>query len=159
MVADPKSDEPSEPAIGDRAQDSLRAAVERTLAATAGSASETRQIARDLLDEVARRGEEAREDLARRGEAAREGVNRRAGAAREDLARRGDEAGNRLADAIADLRLAVRDDSGGLGERISVIERRLADLEQIFRGERVSGDEPNPKAEGESPPREADSGA
>lgn len=177
MVADPKPDEPGEPASGERAQDALRAAVERTLAATAGSASETRQRARDLLDEVARRGEEAREEWARRGEeareewvrrgeGAREEVNRRAGAARVDLTRRAEEAGNKLADAIADLRLADRDDLGGLSERIGAIERRLADLEQILRGGREpkgrSKSQSNPEAEGEtSPPSrssEADSG-
>lgn len=41
--------------------EALRAAIERTFEATAGSAAETRSRARDLLDEVARRGEEARE--------------------------------------------------------------------------------------------------
>jgi polyhydroxyalkanoate synthesis regulator phasin len=36
--------------------ESLRAAIERTLAATAGPAAGTREPAQDLLDEVARRG-------------------------------------------------------------------------------------------------------
>jgi polyhydroxyalkanoate synthesis regulator phasin len=44
--------------------DSLRTAVERTLAATAGTASETRGRAQELLDEVARRGQRTREGLA-----------------------------------------------------------------------------------------------
>src|SRR5207247_6762051 len=42
-----------------RVADALRAAVERTLAATAGSAAMTRDRATELLDEVARRGREA----------------------------------------------------------------------------------------------------
>lgn len=46
--------------------ESLRAAVERTLAATAGSAAGTRERAQELLDEVARRGQEARDELTRR---------------------------------------------------------------------------------------------
>jgi polyhydroxyalkanoate synthesis regulator phasin len=43
--------------------DALRTAIERTLAATASSASETRGRAQELLDEVARRGQEARAAL------------------------------------------------------------------------------------------------
>lgn len=43
--------------------DSLRTAVERTLEATAGTASETRGRAQELLDEVARRGLRTREGL------------------------------------------------------------------------------------------------
>jgi polyhydroxyalkanoate synthesis regulator phasin len=45
--------------------EALRAAIERTLAATAGQASETRERAQELLDEVARRGQEARERVTR----------------------------------------------------------------------------------------------
>jgi hypothetical protein len=41
--------------------DSLRTAVERTIAATAGTAAETRGRAQELLDEVARRGQRTRE--------------------------------------------------------------------------------------------------
>ncbi len=129
--------EPGEPPRGDpdRVGDSLRSAVERTLAATAGSAEETRQRARELLDEVARRGELAREELGRRRDAAR-----------DDLARRGGDASNRLADAIADLRAASRDDLGLLSERIGGIERRLADLERVLRSEQgerpPEGDKP-----------------
>ncbi len=121
---------PGEPSPGDpdRVGDSLRSAVERTLAATAGSAQETRQRASELLDEVARRGELAREELGRRRDAAR-----------DDLARRGGDASNRLADAIADLRAVSRDDLGLLSERIGGIERRLADLERALRSEQGEG--------------------
>jgi hypothetical protein len=41
--------------------DGLRTAVERTIAATAGTAAETRGRAQELLDEVARRGQRTRE--------------------------------------------------------------------------------------------------
>ena len=121
MSAAPGSDEPDEPdapAPGERVGDTLRTAVERTLAATAGSASETRQRARELLDEVARRGEEAREQLGRRGDAAREEVS----------------------------------------ERIGLIERRLADLERLLRGERDSKNKSNPPPEDETEPAETEPG-
>jgi len=87
--------------------DALRTAVERTLAATADSATETRQRAQGLLDEVVRRGQVAREGVARRGE----------------------EATNRVADAINDLRAADGDELRDLGQRIDGVERRLAALE------------------------------
>ncbi len=143
----------------ERTGEALRSAVERTLSATAGSASETRQRARDLLDEVARRGEEAREQLGRRGGAARDEVGKRAEAARDQVARRGEEAGQRLADAIAELRIADRDDLGVLGERLAAIEGRLGDLERILRREAGPGEESNPKVEPENRTEEADSGA
>ena len=54
----------------ERVGDALRAAVERTLAATADSATETRQRAQSLLDDVVRRGQVAREEVTRRGEEA-----------------------------------------------------------------------------------------
>ena len=41
--------------------------VERTLGATAGSASETRGRAQELLNDVAKRGQEARDTVGRRG--------------------------------------------------------------------------------------------
>jgi hypothetical protein len=43
----------------------LRAAIERTFEATAGSAASTRDRAVELLDEVAKRGREVREGLGR----------------------------------------------------------------------------------------------
>ena len=50
-------------------------AVERTFAATAGSAAEGREKARELLDEVARRGRDAGSSLAKRGQEAGEGLS------------------------------------------------------------------------------------
>jgi polyhydroxyalkanoate synthesis regulator phasin len=51
---------PRRKAPADALPDPLRAAVERTFAATSGSAAETRERAAELLDEVVRRGQEAR---------------------------------------------------------------------------------------------------
>jgi len=80
--------------------DAVRTAVERTMKATAGSAASTRDRAGELVDEVVRRGRDAREELTRRGQEA--GV---------ELARRGQEA------------------TGEVGRRLEVLERRLAELE------------------------------
>lgn len=87
--------------------DSLRTAVERTLAVTADSATGTRQRAQELVD-----------DVVRRGQAARDGVTRR-----------GTDATSRLADAIGELRAA---DDAGLAElnaRIAALEVRMASME------------------------------
>ena len=91
--------------------DALRAAIERTLSVTGqpprvGSPAATRERATQLLDEVARRGREARDELARRGQ--------EAGAA----------LGGRRAEADAEL-----------GARLEAIERRLAELERSLRTE------------------------
>ena len=103
--------------------DSVRAAVERTMRATAGSAASTRGRAAELVDEVVRRGRDARDELARRGQ--------EAGA---ELARRGQEA------------------TGEVGRRLEALERRLADLESSLAAERRksagAGAETKPKAEG-----------
>lgn len=55
-----------------RPPEALTDAVERTVAATAGSAAEGRDRALDLLDEVARRGRDAGHSLAKRGQEAGE---------------------------------------------------------------------------------------
>ena len=54
--------------------ENLRDAIERTFAATAESAAETRGRAQDLLDEVSRRGQGARDAVTQRGQEARETV-------------------------------------------------------------------------------------
>ena len=90
---------------GDRSiQEALRAAVERTLAATAGSASETRGRAQELLDDVARRGQEAREASA--------------------------SVTTRVVEAIQELRLASAEEVRALDEQLASIERRVSALEQ-----------------------------
>jgi len=107
-------EDPSDRGVGD----ALREAIERTLQATAGSAAGSRERAADLVDEVARRGREARHGITRRGQVA--------GA---ELARRGQDAGAELA------------------RRIEHLERRLAEVEESLRPEtgaedRRGGEEP-----------------
>ena len=84
--------------------DALREAIERTWQATAGSAVSTRDRAGGLVDELARRGRDARDELARRGQVA--------GA---ELARRGQDAGAELT------------------RRLETLERRLAEVEENLR--------------------------
>jgi polyhydroxyalkanoate synthesis regulator phasin len=100
--------------------EALRAAIERTLSlagrpARAGSAALRPERATQLLDEVARRGVEARDELARRGQGARQELARRGSEAGSELARRGQEAREELA------------------ERLEALERRLAHLEDALR--------------------------
>ncbi|MQA76290.1 MAG: hypothetical protein GEU88_18490, partial [Solirubrobacterales bacterium] len=57
-----REDRPAELGVAE----ALRAAVERTMRATAGSAASTRGHAADLVDEVVRRGLDARAELSRR---------------------------------------------------------------------------------------------
>lgn len=109
---------------GDGVGEALRTAVERTLAVTADSASETRQRAQGLLDDVVRRGQEAREQVARRGE----------------------EASTRLAEAINELRRADAEGIEELAQRMAAVERRLARLEALAAGS------PNSQVEGENSP-------
>ena len=112
---------------GDRSlQEALRAAVERTLAATAGSASDTRGRAQELLDDVARRGQEARDTVGRRGHEAREASA---------------SVSARVVEAIQEMRLASGEEVRALDEQLAAIERRVSNLEQRSR------DEPAPESE------------
>ncbi len=92
--------------------DALRSAVERTLAATAGSATETRDRAQGLLDDVVRRGQSARDRVAKRGE----------------------DATNRLAEAIGELRAADGEDLETLSGRLDAVEARLRSVEGKLEG-------------------------
>jgi polyhydroxyalkanoate synthesis regulator phasin len=138
MSEQPESDERSgleaPGGEGDGVGDALRAAVERTLAATADSAEGTRQRAQDLLDDVVRRGQVAREQVTKRGE----------------------EATTRLAEAISELRRADAEGIEELGSRLAAVERRLAALEV------ASGPIANPQLEAEDslrdPHHQRDSG-
>jgi hypothetical protein len=102
--------------------DALRAAVERTMRATTGPASS----AAELVDEVVRRGREARSEVVRRGQEAGAG-----------LARRGQEA------------------TGEVGRRVELLERRLAELERRLGTEArpdvepQTGTKPKPQSEAE----------
>ena len=102
----------------------LRSAVERTMRATAGSAASSRERASELVDEVVRRGLEARDELTRRSQEAGLG-----------LARRGQEA------------------TGEVGGRLELLEARLAELESKLDAEAAKqrgSDAPDtqPKSEG-----------
>lgn len=92
--------------------EALRTAIERTFAATAG---ETRERAGDVLDEVARRGHEARQAVARRGQEARHASS---------------AAASRVVKAVQDLRLATGEDLRALGDRLISLEDRLTQLER-----------------------------
>lgn len=112
--------------------DSLRAAIQRTLAATGPAAAETRERAEELVEGISRRGSEARSEVVRRGEMA--------GA---EIARLGREARS----AITRGRREV---DGELREQVETLERRLASLEERLGGAQdpqagETGD-PNPQA-------------
>lgn len=92
----------------------MRAAIERTFAATAGSAAETRGRAEAALDEVSRRGREARKSVAGRAQEARDSSS---GAA------------NRVIEAIEGMRLASRDELRELSKQIDELTRRVSELE------------------------------
>lgn len=119
------------------ASDALRSAIERTFAATTGSAVETRERAGELLDDVARRGQEAREEVSRRGAEAREEVARRGQEAREEVTRRGQEAreapralAGRVSGALQRLRGV---DVEAMRREIETLRNRVAELEQQGR--------------------------
>lgn len=124
---EPPRDEDPEPAPESGVADAVRAAVERTMRATAGSAASTRGRAAELVDDVVRRGRDARDELARRGQEAGAG-----------LARRGQEA------------------TGEVGRRLEALERRLAELESELVPDRQvevekrpgSGPQTKPRAKG-----------
>jgi polyhydroxyalkanoate synthesis regulator phasin len=95
--------------------DALRAAVERTLAATAPRATLTRERAGDLVSGISKRGLDARDELARRGQEAGAEIARLGQEAREILSRRGVEA------------------TGELRSQLDALERRLASVEEKLR--------------------------
>jgi len=96
--------------------DALRAAIDRTLTATAPAAAVTRERAAELVDEIARRGHEAREELARRGHGAGAELARRGQDARDELGRRGQGAQAELA------------------RQLERLEARLASIEELLGG-------------------------
>ena len=110
--------------------DALRDAVERTLAATAGSAASTRDRAGELVDGITRRGREAGDELSRRGQEARDEIARRGQVAGAELAKRGQGAGAELA------------------RRLEALEARLADVEDGLRRQAgQEGEDPPPATE------------
>ena len=137
-MSEPQSDGPDDPdgpkvSAGSGAEavgDALRSAVEKTLAATADSATGTRDRAQGLLDDVVRRGQSAREQMTKRGEGAT----------------------NRLADAIADLRAADGADLEQLAERLGEVEARLRAVEARIAPAGATASDQSPP-EGKANPR------
>ena len=107
--------------------EALRAAIERTLAATAPAAAQTRERAGELVDELARRGQEAREEISRRGQEAGAEIAKRG----QDLTRRGQEAQAEVA------------------RQLEALEQRIASIEELLR----RPDRPDPQPEEESKPK------
>jgi polyhydroxyalkanoate synthesis regulator phasin len=115
--------------------EALRSAIERTFAATAGPASETRERAQELLDEATRRGHEAREAVARRGQEARDAS---AGATA------------RLIEALQDMRLATKEDVREVRAELRRLRERVAKLERAQGGaQRKTGRKRKPQAKAE----------
>jgi polyhydroxyalkanoate synthesis regulator phasin len=115
--------------------ETLRAAVERTMRATAGSAATSRERATELVDEVVKRGLEARDQLARRGQEAGDAIARRGQEAGVELARRGQEA------------------TGEVSRRLELLETRLAELESRLETDPpAEPGEPRPVDEANAPP-------
>ena len=113
-----------EPDTGGGASDALRTAIEKTFAATAGSAAETRERAGELLDDVARRGQEARDEVARRGQGAR-----------DEVARRGHEARLGVSERVSTTlrRLRGGTDTEAMERELKTLRSRVAELEQRLR--------------------------
>jgi polyhydroxyalkanoate synthesis regulator phasin len=108
--------------------DALRAAIERTFAATAEGAAETRDRASEMLDDVARRGRDARDAVGARAQEARESST---GAA------------SRVIEAIEGMRLASREDVRHLTGQVEELSKQVDRLET-----RVRTLETKPKVEG-----------
>jgi polyhydroxyalkanoate synthesis regulator phasin len=87
----------------------------------------TRERAQDLVDDVVRRAEQG---AARAGRGVREAGHRRAEAAAG--------VGDRLRDAIPDLRVATREDIRRLGSKIERLAARVDRLDREVRGLRAS---------------------
>ena len=134
------SEEPDKTTEGDDGgvTDALRAAIERTLAATAPAAGQTRERAGELVGEISKRGQDARGELARRSQEAGAEISRLGQEARDALSRRGVEA------------------TGELRSQLDALEKRLASVEERLKAAQTpaateQGSESSkaqPKAEG-----------
>jgi polyhydroxyalkanoate synthesis regulator phasin len=109
--------------------DALRRAVERTFESTLGSTVLTRERAQELADEVLRRAEDRATRAGRGVRDAGRGVREAGQRPREAAAGVGD----RVRDAIADLRFVsvdevrqLRREVAGLRERVDKLERKLS---------------------------------
>jgi polyhydroxyalkanoate synthesis regulator phasin len=132
-MADPDREEQSK-----GLSEALRDAVERTFTVTAGSASETRERAGELLDEVARRGTDAREAM---DEA------RRAMLRRSQEARRAPRAlAQRVRDAARMIRRGSPEEVEELRAEVTRLRRELADLQRQERSRRLLQRAKNPRS-------------
>lgn len=132
-MADPDREEQSK-----GLSEALRDAVERTFTVTAGSASETRERAGELLDEVARRGTDAREAMDE---------------ARRAMLRRGQEArrapralAQRVRDAAGMIRRGSPEEVEELRAEVTRLRRELADLQRQERSRRLLQRAKNPRS-------------
>jgi polyhydroxyalkanoate synthesis regulator phasin len=128
----------SEPDQKGGASDALRSAIEKTFAATADQAAETRERAGELLDDVTRRGQEAREEVSRRGQEALDEDSRRGQEARDEVSRRGHEAREApkaLVDRIGGTlqRLRGGADTDAMRREIESLRKRVGELEGQLR--------------------------
>lgn len=105
--------------------DALRAAVERTFAATAGSAAGTRERAAELLDEVVRRGEEVRQEVLRRGQGVRDEAVKRGKEARREVERRGGDVARMGVEARDEMMRRVESELTAISERLERLEAAL----------------------------------
>jgi polyhydroxyalkanoate synthesis regulator phasin len=97
----------------------VRRAVERTFQSTIGSGPLTRERAQELADDVLRRAESG---AVRAGRGVRQaGVKQREAAA---------GVGDRLRDAIAEIRSIGGDEIGQLRSEVDALRRRVDELEQ-----------------------------
>ena len=129
------SDDPGADPLADEGgvTEALRAAIERTLSATAPAAGHTRERAGEIVDELSKRSQDAREDLARRGQGAGAELARLGQEARETLSRRGLEA------------------TGELRGQLDSLERRLESIEDLLRRVQQPPDqEPGPDAKAQA---------
>jgi polyhydroxyalkanoate synthesis regulator phasin len=99
--------------------DAVRRAVERTFQSTLGSSPLTRERAQELADDVLRRAEKG---------AVRAGRGVRKAGERQREAAAG--VGDRLRDAIAEIRSIGGDEIGQLRSEVEQLKRRVDELEQ-----------------------------
>jgi len=136
-MAPTDSEERREPEEGGVAE-ALRAAIERTLAATAPAAGQTRDRAGGLVDETRERAGGLVDEISKRGQEAGAEIARIGQEAREALSRRGPLAG------------------GEVRAQLEALERRLASIEDLLRSagtppgptRPAAGEQAKPKAEG-----------
>ena len=118
----PKGQPEGEGDAQSRLAESLRTAVERTFAATADSAAETRGRAQELLDEVSKRGQGAREASAEAAQKVVGAAERMRGPSRDEVR----DLEGRLAEIEGTLK--------ALNQRVTAVEdlsRRVSALESL----------------------------